>query len=609
MPEIYVDPRQIINSAMNVKKIQSGDIAVNVSNQDVPGNIAVTRTIESDSCDGAVFGVKPGELRQRVDEKKLEIVQLKNCMRSGFEKSEKYYDEIMSMFGKKGERNALSLLGTEMSVMMRSFAQDVEGAGRANAALSALSKHVDGINTFARRIQDLRLKIDGEVGDSIKEINNAIAAVVQANKNINASHGAIPDQDELRQAKAVLLEQLNIRVLPSDGDMNVLVDAASNLLVSGFESATFEFTPSIVMEADTHPYPVILTQISGSKDDMSAFLMSEKNKGRLQALMRFRDEILPDMQQQLDEYTRVLCDSANSIHNLGVSLKPSSTLTGTIGIPGSEVIDNETVISGFGTLRIGVMDVTTQKVLHHGNIDLTEIHNIGDLINAINTADIGVHALITGDGRLQIMADNEEYGIVMGSAGDEKALISALSVFDARYGYNPSHFFGLNNLFGTGSKGVGCSSVGLSSMIAIRSDIVQMPNDRLVRAELNSKINMEDEDQAIEMGDVSLLAQLSIFYDQDQYFNGTLLSKPDRMSLSKYADSLMAMQDRDATANKEKLERVTYVMEGLSKEIEAISGVDMKDELQKSVNIQTMMTYYTRIISIFNKISQIIFDL
>ena len=150
---------------MNVKKIQSGDIAVNVSNQDVPGNIAVTRTIESDSCDGAVFGVKPGELRQRVDEKKLEIVQLKNCMRSGFEKSEKYYDEIMSMFGKKGERNALSLLGTEMSVMMRSFAQDVEGAGRANAALSALSKHVDGINTFARRIQDLRLKIDGEVGD------------------------------------------------------------------------------------------------------------------------------------------------------------------------------------------------------------------------------------------------------------------------------------------------------------------------------------------------------------------------------------------------------------------------------------------------------------
>ncbi len=307
---------------MNVKKIQSGDIAVNVSNQDVAGNIAITRAIESDSCDGAVFGVKAGDLVQRIDEKKLEVIQLKNCIRSGLEISEHYYNEIMTMFGKRGERDALSLLGTEMSVLMRSFAQDIEGAGRANGALSGLSKHVDGITTFARRIQELRLTIDGEIADSIQKINEAITAVVNANQNIHASNGAIPDRDELRQAKAVLLEQLNIRVLPSEGNMNFIVDASSNLLVSGLESATFEFSPSIIMDVSTVPSPVILTQISGSKDDISSFLLSEKSRGRLHALMRFRDEILPDMQEQLDEYTRVLRDSLNSVHNLGVSLKP-----------------------------------------------------------------------------------------------------------------------------------------------------------------------------------------------------------------------------------------------------------------------------------------------
>ncbi len=270
---------------------------------------------------------------------------------------------------------------------------------------------------------------------------------------------------------------------------------------------------------------------------------------------------------------------------------------------------NETIISGSGTLRIGVINTDTQDFLNHFDIDLTQIHNVGDLMSVINDANVDVKASITDDGQLQLIADDDTAGIVLGSVGAEKALISAFDVFDARYSYNVSHFFGLNNLFETGSMGIGRSPTGISSVLAIRSDIKQMPSDRMTRAELNSSLTLENGDRAIERGDASLLSRLSKLYDQAQFFSGTSLSKPDRMSLSKYADNLMAMQDRNATNNKEKLERIMFTMEGLSKEIDAVSGVDMKDELQKSVNIQTMMTYYTRIISIFNKIEQIIFDL
>ena len=411
-------------------------------------------------------------------------------------------------------------------------------------------------------------------------------------------------EDQRRVSLQALAEQLGIRTSTLNAFDVEIFDKSENNILQGGNCATIRYDDSKGASA------LSIQTVDNRTVDISTSILGNGQTGRLSGLMQLHDKVLPDLQAQLDEYTRALRDTFNSIHNLGVSLDPPSTLTGTVGVPGISDITGNTAISGMGTVRIGTADPITGELSQHVDIDLTSVATIQDLMDRINYLDpgSGVVASITDDGRFQLKSNNPSLGVVIGSVEKQIASLSTSSTCNVNNSTNVSHLFGLNNLFETNEQSLGGSSKGISSSIAVRKDIVESHGSRLSCGKLDGNINFTG--KALNSGDSSTISLLANAYnDSNTSFNQTPMSSATRTNLKSYAIDIINMQKVDTERTVEKLKSEKFVYIGLAKRSGEKSKVNEKQVLLDLLETNKSIDILSKAMSISFRMNDSIFKI
>lgn len=621
----YSSGRSVLRSALQTEHAKAENARLNLSGMESEGYIAREAHESSIVLNGVTLGVEISEIRQRVNETLMGRIRQQNNKVSASKVNEEYSQKMSSLFGKKGSKDTLAHSGREIFDISKLLETTPQDTSLKIKLINSFQKHISKINTQAQNIQSLRLESEMDIRNSIDQINSLLAEISEHNKSI-ISHNYRGDNSSLDyiDKRRVALQKLSSFIAIDESAFNIIdrhnmevKDVNGNMLVQNDKYASFSMDKTYFFHADTQGATIYCHSLSGRKINYSDEMGMIGQEGALKRLSDLRDTLLPKMQQQLDSYTSTFMDQFNAQHNKGIALNLSDTLTSHLSIPdittdnGITSINESTIISGQGTLRINVIDQSSKELKGYVDIELTDNMSLSTIISQINSSDLAtnfeVSAEINNDGQF-ILKTNYANGGLSFSSGqtDSEPLINTGEFFNHSQSYGFSHFFGFNNLFESSKHSLGQNSNGLSEHITLRNDIM---NDYQKLSCGNLKANIPIDSVALEIGDLHNLEAMSSLFTQNIEFKANSFISREVTTLEHYSESSVTFAVNFELEAKQTLKKDEFLMEGLSQKAKDISGVDQQEELQELVEITTHTTYLVKALKLLNDMENLIREL
>lgn len=595
---------QTLNSAIKTDADTVRNLASNIAGRDVEG--FTQKNIEKQiNYSGTSLSVSTTIPQRQINTLLQEETRAQNSILSEYQALHDYMENINHMFGQKG---TLSNFANDISEVANVFNDLGANASPINKtqAMNKVRQMVLTLNEMTQEIANMRAQADEEITTLITESNRILIDIANLNGKIKNLHFSGQDATNFEDQRDLLIHKLtgNINV-----DSTITQDYKTSLttlqgivLVQDLSPGTFTYTQS-----SSAPPGYTLSPVTLNGHDIT----SQITGGRLKGLLDARDTVLPNLQAQLDEYTRNLRDNVNAIHNLGTSSSPIQTLTGTVGVPGlgGAPLTNATVVSGAQTLRLA--SLTSQGAIA-GYTDITLAPNttIGNLITQINTATfnamgvpVSVTAALTADGRLQLSTAAGN-GVSIGGEGQ----LSLGNTFDASASYGFSHFFGLNNLLQTGSNLASPTpQVGIANQLHIRQDIGANANYLACGVLSQETPPSYIAEGGLGFADTSLATRLANFLKTGDITFSPAGTLPQKVTnLIDYAAEVLAFTQSLINRNQSTLERKEIIYDNFAQLSNDYSSVDPMKMLTKIMEVSTSQNLTSKALSI---ILQMIKDL
>lgn len=479
-------------------------------NAEAAGSPGVSQIYQNDATDN-LGGVSLSKMYRLSDPSSLNDLERKSNTVSRYQTLDNYFDRVMKVFKDADAPESLGNLISNFKKAQELAAKNPADASITYSVVQAADLLAKEISSLGDGIQIMRHDIDIEIGDSVKQVNEYVNSLKEQNRNI-ADAGPLGLITRFQDEQDRLCREINglLKIdKPIGGNQPniVLLDLAGKpLLDPGYE---FSYTPSAGLTALSEYLPDNSGQIKGITIN-GQDITQQISGGKIGALLELRDQILPNIQKELDEFTAQLRDNTNAIHNRGTGLPPKTTLQGT------RVMANgaTTALTGTGSIRVGVVDGSTRQFASYTDIDLTTVSTAQDLITKINTG-LGTHgtASLDAQNRLVLSAANGANGMGLVSLGGTEAKMDPSGL-----NLGVSHYFGLNDFFHTGTSLKGDGIAGIAQTFKLRPDLMAQPG-YVSRGMMNTETTPSPTSRAIEAGDSRILTQLSDMLSSRVTFN------------------------------------------------------------------------------------------
>lgn len=459
------------------------------------------------------------------------------------------------------------------------------------------------LNSVSAQLDATASETDSVINDELSKANQLLKDISSLNGQIalNTSANDLMDSRDKKIDELSKLISINVTTESSSGTVRITLENGRKL-VDGVSYS--QFTRS----ASGGPFAEIAVQSVKTDGTLSptitAINMDDVSGGKLKALVDVRDEVIPNLRAQLDEFTDTFTTRVNEITSAGTNYPGQTTLnSGNTSAVSTAVSDIYTEVSSalagqsfhlsvvnslgnpvsttVGNAAIALPDLATYAAAPYNGV-----YSLTDLANAINNdpnvgnaalgGTDGVIASVVADGQgqpmLQITAANSNYKVVMSDAG----------------GGNVLSILGMNNLFGGGTS---AGSVAVASKFVANSDLLPTALMRSADGGVSSMDNQT----------ISLLAQMA---DEELGFaaaGGIGTQTDTAVGYLGQISSNLAVQVSNAN------DRQTYNQElndQLSELATSTSGVNMNEELSQMLVFQNSFQASSRVITMVNDLMQ-----
>jgi flagellar hook-associated protein 1 FlgK len=240
-----------------------------------------------------------------------------------------YFQQIQNLFGSVGSANSLSDTVNKFSGALQTLATTPEDPVAQQNAVDAGQAVTQQLNGMSAGIQSLRSNADTAIGAAVTKANQEINDIANYNTEIaharadNDSTATLEDQRD--QALQQLAQQLNIKAYTNSNDSMVVLTGGGKTLVDGV-AAQLTFTPSGTVTAGS---PLSGISINGLN------VNSDITSGNIGALLQMRDQQLPALTQELNQFTNQLYNSGqvatSQIQTIAGVPAAGDVITGSIG--------------------------------------------------------------------------------------------------------------------------------------------------------------------------------------------------------------------------------------------------------------------------------------
>ena len=440
----------IAASALTALKSNSAALAVtsnNVANINTQGYARRVVNQQTLAPGGQLMGVDIASVQRVVDRFLQQESLSAGAASSQYGVQASLFSQLNGLLGGPGDNQSLSTRLTNLQSAFATASQAPTAAASYTGIVQALDGVASQISSVSSTIAAMQTQIDGQIANSISEVNGLIKQLHTLNLAIkNATAGGNEDTglaDQRDVALAALADKIDIRIsTQADGSMQISTSDGTNLVGTTYAQLSYDGgvrngTFGNIRIQDFNP-------ATGQSIGASFALDPHLAAGALKGMIDMRDQSLGGLAQALGNFAQQTANAVNQVANANAAYPPPASLTGrNTGLLATDALNftGRTTIGVTGATgalvhRIDI-DFDAGTILRDGVVVGGTGATIGSLTTALDAALGADGAAGFVDGVLSLNAASGNGVLIKDDAGAPAA----------RGGAGFSHFFGLNDLF------------------------------------------------------------------------------------------------------------------------------------------------------------------
>jgi flagellar hook-associated protein 1 FlgK len=326
-------------------------VAANVANANTPGYTRKDAQLQPILAGGTVTGVRVADVSRTIDSYVQTQLRTESSGLSYAQTNANYLNRLVQLFGSPGDGNALDTLVGNFGNALDQLATSPDSTVAQSSVLSSAQTLAQSLNTLSSGVQSLRVQANSDLSSAADQVNATLQNLASLQPKIAAaaSSGGSTAANLLDQ-QDVAINQLSslidIKVMGGDGTAPLTITTTSGIpLFQGGTAAKLTFTGSSNVQAASRydPDPSKSTLGTISIKDATGIVSdllgpNGAQSGTIKALAELRDGSLVQAQDQLDALaagiatalgsTTVTDDGSSGSFTADLStLQPGNTLT------------------------------------------------------------------------------------------------------------------------------------------------------------------------------------------------------------------------------------------------------------------------------------------
>jgi len=290
-------------------------------------------------------GVQLGQITRTVDQF-LQQTSLTAAAQSGSATAlSSMLDQAQALFG---DPSTSSSYFNQLEQTFTDVASAVQSPGSSvprDQVVTDIQNFLGQSSSISSQLQQLSNQADGQITDDVSQVNGLLSQISQLNNTIVGETASGAGAAGSQNAQTGLINQLSslldVKVTSASNGAVEIRAGDGSLLVGSGGASTLAYSTSGVTAGQLQ-----ITQAGGTPRLLTA------GSGALQGLLSLRNQQLPSISSQLDQYVSQAVDQINRAHNASTSVPPPTTLTGA-----NTGLDLPTAISGFtGQTSIDILN-------------------------------------------------------------------------------------------------------------------------------------------------------------------------------------------------------------------------------------------------------------
>ncbi len=246
-----------------------------------------------------------------------------------------FYQELQQIYGTPGSSTSFDAIFDDFTTAVQSLAADPSSSSEQTAVISAAQQVAQTLNSMTTSIQQLRTEAEQGIASDVQSANGLLQQIAQINGQLQSSttsdSATATLEDQEGEDITQLSQLMNVNVVQGSNNQVSIFTSTGQQLVAGTQASQLSFddvgtlSATALWSADPSEDgagTITLTSPGGATTDLIA--TGAIQSGQLAAYVQMRDDILPQAQDQLDEFANQMSQALSNQTTSGTAVTSGS---------------------------------------------------------------------------------------------------------------------------------------------------------------------------------------------------------------------------------------------------------------------------------------------
>jgi flagellar hook-associated protein 1 len=584
-------------AGINVTQQNLAVIAGNVANANTPGYVEESlNQAETATAGGAGVSVDSTGINRDLNTLLQGQLWTETSGGSYADMTSQIYQQLQQIYGTPGSATSFDAIFDNFTSALQSLSTSPSSYSSQAAVVSAAQSVAQNLNSMTTTIQQLRTQAEAGIATDVQSANSALQQIAQINGELasssTADSAAAALEDQRDQDVTQLTQLMNVRVIQNSNNQISIFTGTGSQLVGGVEASQLSFddvgtlSPTEAWSADPSQDGVgtiTLTSPGGTTSDLVAG--NAIQSGQIAAYLQMRDTILPQAQEQLDEFANQMSQAlsnqttngsvANSGSQAGFSIDTGSMSAGnSLQLTYTDAGNVQHTVTVVALGQGGTLAL--QNAPSNPNNQIIGVNLSGGMASVVSqlNAELGTNLQFSSPSGTVLQVLNNGAGNVVNSL----SATSTVTSLTGGVAQLPLFLDGNEPITGAVSAN-GSQTTGLAGTIAVNPALVSSPSS-LVTYATNTTAGDATRPNFI----LNQIANASLTYSPTTGIGTAPV--PYSGTLTSYLSQVASQQSQAANAATNLQQGQDTVVSALQQRFSDQSGVNIDNEMSNLIELQ-----------------------
>jgi len=360
-------------TGLNINQQALTVLSQNIANANTPGYSKQIINQQSVTLGGLGEGVDIESITRKIDNYLTVAAQQQNSTAGQTNTLNDYYSKIQLLLGTPGNQDSIDSYANNFFNAVQALVQSPDNTTLQQTVVNSGVTAGAQINQLAQGLNNLQFQADQGITSAVSTVNNDLTNIYQLNQTISQEtalgHSVATLEDQRDGAIKDISQYMSVSTFEkSDGSIFLTTSNGTSILDNSLYQLSYAPATSAASFGNNSVLsPLTVSpvnqqgEISGTTVNLTSSappsqVTSVLQNGSLSALISLRDQVIPNISDQLDSVAATLRDQVNAVNNSGSGYPGANSLTGQRAVYASDYSQWS------GKAQIAVLDSNGQPI-------------------------------------------------------------------------------------------------------------------------------------------------------------------------------------------------------------------------------------------------------